>query len=60
MTRRTYYLPTDVADALAEVVDRIHHESRGRIPKHEVLAAVLTAGLVQADRIAARLSGSRE
>lgn len=56
MVRRTYYYAQDAADALAEAVDRIHYDSRGRIPKHLVLAEIVRAGVAQTDRIAARLS----
>jgi hypothetical protein len=60
MTRRTYYYAEDVAEALAEVVDRIYYDSRGRIQKHEVLSEIIRAGLAQADRIEARLTASHE
>jgi DNA-binding ferritin-like protein len=56
MVRRTYYYPRDVADQLAEAVDRLHYDSRGRITKHEALAAIIAAGLEQFDTVAERLS----
>ena len=45
LVRRTYYYSRDVADALAETVNRIHHQSQGRIPKHRILDAIITAGI---------------
>lgn len=56
MVRRTYYYSRDAADALAEVVDRIHYDSRGRIPKHAVLAAIIRAGVDQANDIVGQLA----
>ena len=49
LVRRTYYYSRDVADALAETVNRIHHQSRGRVPKHRILDAIITAGLAHLD-----------
>ena len=43
--RRTYYYSRDVADALAETVNRIHHQSQGRVPKHRILDAIIAAGI---------------
>lgn len=55
MTRRTYYLPESAAEALAAAVDRIQAATRGQVTKHEALAAVITAGVAQADDVADRL-----
>lgn len=55
MVRRTYYYGREAADALAAAVDRIHYDSRGRIPKHAALDAIITAGVAQVDEIAQRL-----
>jgi hypothetical protein len=57
MVRRTYYYSERVADALGEAVDRIHYDSRGRIPKHVALDAIIEAGVGQVDAIARRLLG---
>lgn len=45
MVRRTYYYPQEVADELAEAVDGIHFDSRGKTPKHAALAQIIRAGL---------------
>jgi len=55
MVRRTYYYSERVADALAAAVDRIHYDSRGRIPKHAALDALISAGVERVDDIVARL-----
>lgn len=55
MVRRTYYYSEPVADALAAAVDRIHYDSRGRVPKHQALDAIISAGVEQVDAIVARL-----
>jgi hypothetical protein len=49
LVRRTYYYSRDVADALAETVNRIHHQSQGRVPKHRILDAIITAGITHLD-----------
>jgi hypothetical protein len=56
MVRRTYYYGRETADALAAAVDRIHYDSRGRIPKHVALNEIIAAGVAQVDEIAARLN----
>ncbi|WP_433357955.1 hypothetical protein ACQP25_45240 (plasmid) [Microtetraspora malaysiensis] len=55
MTRRTYYLPTDVATALDEAVGRLRDATGGRTAKHEALAAILTAGCEQVPMLAEQL-----
>lgn len=55
MVRKTYYLSETAADALADAVDRIHYDSRGRVSKHQALAEIIAAGVAQVDAIAARL-----
>jgi hypothetical protein len=57
MVRKTYYLPQTAADALAAAVDRIHYDSRGRIPKHLAMAAIIAAGIGHLDEIATQLKG---
>jgi hypothetical protein len=54
MVRRSWYLPADVADRLAVVVDDIHHSTRR--PKHEVLAAALGVAVDHRADIEARLT----
>jgi len=55
MRRRSWYLPADVADRLARVVDDIHFTTRR--PKHEVLAAAVTIAVEHQEEILARLNG---
>jgi hypothetical protein len=55
MVRRTYYYSEHVADALADAVARIHHNSHGRVSKAAALDAIITAGLEQVDAIEQRL-----
>lgn len=38
MVRRSWYLPADTADALAGLVDDLHHETR--TPRHIIWAAI--------------------
>lgn len=44
-TRRSWLLPTDVAEAFAAAADRIHHGSGGRVSKSAAQAAIISAGL---------------
>ena len=55
MRRASWYLPADVADRLAQLVDDIHYATRRR--KHEVLAATLTVAAEHQEEILARLNG---
>lgn len=55
MARRSWYLPADVADRLAAVVDDLHYATRR--PKHEVLAAALGVAVDHRADILARLTG---
>ncbi|WP_151775799.1 hypothetical protein [Streptomyces abyssomicinicus] len=53
MTRRSWYTEASVADAFQRAVDDIHHSTR--VPKHEVVAALLEAAVAQADRVQRKL-----
>ncbi|WP_344866468.1 hypothetical protein [Planomonospora alba] len=55
MTRRTYYLPKQVAEDLDAAVEQLLAATAGRATKHEALAAILTAGCRQAPALAAGL-----
>lgn len=55
MRRRSWYLPSDVSDRLAEVVDEIHWATHR--PKHEILAAAMTVAVEHQEEILARLNG---
>jgi predicted transcriptional regulator len=55
MSRRSWYLPTEVADGLSRAVDEIHWRTHRR--KSEILAAALETALEHRAEIEARLSG---
>ncbi|MFK0113979.1 hypothetical protein [Streptomyces sp. NPDC091217] len=54
-TRRSWYTSADAADAFQAAVDDIHHATR--VPKHEVVAALLKAAVEQAPKVEKRLGG---
>jgi len=53
MDRRSWYMPRESADALAQLVDDLHFATRR--PKHEVLAAVIAVALAHRSEIENRL-----
>lgn len=53
MTRRSWYTKATAADAFQAAVDDIHHSTR--VPKHEVVAALLEAAVAQAERVGRKL-----
>lgn len=53
-TRRSWYTSTSAADAFTAVVDDIHHATR--IPKHEVVAALMEAAVERRDQVEKRLA----
>lgn len=55
MTRRTYYVSTAAADALDAAVKKVKDATGGRVPKHEILAALISAGAGQVDAVGAQL-----
>jgi hypothetical protein len=55
-TRRSWYLSADAADQLTRAVEELHWEMR--VPKHQVLTAIIRAGLGQLDQVRASLGGS--
>lgn len=55
MTRRTYYLPADVAKALDDAVAQLLAAAAGRATKHEALALILRAGCDQVPALADEL-----
>lgn len=48
-TRRSWYTSTTAADAFQAAVDDLHHATR--VPKHEVVAALLRAAVEQAPKV---------
>jgi hypothetical protein len=57
MTRRSWYITTGTADLFQKAVDDIHHSTR--VPKHEVVAALLEAAVGQSERVQRKLSKER-
>jgi hypothetical protein len=53
-TRRSWYTSVAAADAFQAAVDDIHHATR--VPKHEVVAALLEAAVAQSDRVQRKLT----
>jgi hypothetical protein len=53
MRRRSWYLPADVSDRLAAVVDELHYATRR--PKHAVLAELVGVAVDHRAEIEARL-----
>jgi hypothetical protein len=53
MTRRSWYTSTAAADAFQTAVDDLHHHTR--VPKHEVVAALLRAAIEQAPKVEQKL-----
>lgn len=56
MVTRSWYLPEDVADALAAAADELYYDLRGKLPKHAVLAALIAAGIDQTATVRDKLS----
>lgn len=54
MAHRSWYIPADVADRLAAVVDELHFSTRKA--KNEVLGAALAVALEHEAEIRARLT----
>jgi hypothetical protein len=54
MRHRSFWIHSDVADALTSTVDDLHFTQRR--PKHEVLSAVVATALAHKDEILARLN----
>jgi hypothetical protein len=58
MTRRSWLLPTEVAEALTAAADRIHHGSGGKISKSAAQAALISAGLRHENEVTQALSAT--
>lgn len=54
MTRRSWYMRTSVSDALAELVDELHFQTR--LPKHEILSELIAGAIDGRDAAVARLT----
>lgn len=52
-TRRSWYTSVVAADAFQRAVDDLHHATR--VPKHEVVAALLQAAIEQAPKVEKQL-----
>ena len=55
MVTRSWYLPAETADRLGQVADELWRAVPG-VAKHEVLAALLEAGVSRADEVRDQLS----
>lgn len=53
MTRRSWYTRVEAVEALAAAVDDIHFATR--VPKYEVVAALMEAAVAQAPKVQAKL-----
>jgi hypothetical protein len=53
-TRRSWYTSTEAADAFTAAVDDIHHATR--VPKHEVVAALMKAAVARASDVEKQLA----
>ena len=54
-SKQTFSLDQDVVVELNASVDGLGQDLRGLVPKHAILAAVLRAGIAQADQVRAGL-----
>lgn len=59
MVTRSWYLPAETADRLTRAADQLWRELPGT-SKHEVLAALLEAGLARTDDVRAQLSQTEQ
>jgi hypothetical protein len=57
-TRRSWYTSAEAADTFQRTVDDIHHATR--VPKHLVVAELLSAAVGQAARVQRRLTPKGE
>lgn len=57
MVRRSWYLPEETANSLAELVDELHFETRQ--PKHAVLDALLQAAIAQREPVTSTLNAQQ-
>lgn len=55
MTRRSWLLPVELADAFAAAAARIHHQSQGAVSKSAAQAALLRVALDHESEVAAAL-----
>lgn len=56
MTRRSWYTTTEAADAFEAAVEEIYLAHRTRVPKHQIIAALLAAAAEQAGDVERRLA----
>jgi hypothetical protein len=55
MTRHTLYIAQDIADQLDAAAARLLNDLGGLVPKHRILAALITAGIDQAGEVRTNL-----
>lgn len=59
MTRESYYITKDAAEALTTAVDQIRVVLGPDTPKHVAISAIIATGAAAADQIAAELAEQR-
>jgi len=57
MTRRSWLLPVELADAFAAAAARIHHQSHGAVSKSAAQAALIRTALEREAEVTAELLG---
>lgn len=55
MDRRSWYMPKESADALAEALEELHFATRQ--PKHVIMAALVAVALEQLPVVEQRIKG---
>lgn len=59
MTRQSYYISREAADALDAAVATVRSALGPDVPRHVALSAIITSGAADADRIATELAQAR-
>jgi hypothetical protein len=55
MARKAWYVTQADADALDDVVNQVYIALGAKVPKHQIIGAIIRAGAGHADEITARL-----
>lgn len=55
MVVRSWYLSAETVEALNSTVNELFHDLRGAIPKHAIIAELITAGIAQSEDVRATL-----
>lgn len=57
--RKSMYLPADTAQRLGDLMDQVHHDSRGAVSKAEAAGALIRLGLTNLDLVYTELGVHR-